>query len=85
MKVQEEKPKQHNMTAQDRYRILSNIVAQKGTDSVDLHAELAKAESMINVMDTQESLQASMAPPIPTAPQEQVQTNATNPDLVSNV
>ena len=73
------------MTAQDRYRILSNIVAQKGTDSVDLHAELAKAESMINVMDTQESLQTSMASPIPTAPQEQVQTNATNPDLVSNV
>ena len=56
------------MTAQDRYRILSNIVAQKGTDSVDLHAELAKAESMINVMDTQESLQASMTSPIPASP-----------------
>ena len=58
------------MTAQDRYRILSNIVAQKGTDNVDLHAELAKAESMVNVMDTQESLQASMAPPVvpPTTP-----------------
>ena len=52
------------MTAQDRYKILANIVAQKGTDNVDLHAELAKAESMVNVWDTQKSMQVSQ-PVIP--------------------
>jgi len=49
------------ISAVDRYRILQNIVAQKGTDSVDLHAELAKAESMVNVWDTQKMMQ----PPTP--------------------
>lgn len=44
------------MTSQDRYRILSNIAAQKGTDNVDLYAELAKAESMVNLMDTQKAM-----------------------------
>jgi hypothetical protein len=44
------------MNSQDRYRILSNIVSQKGTDNVDLYAELAKAESMVNLMDTQKAM-----------------------------
>ena len=35
-----------------------NIVAQKGIDSVDLYAELAKAEQMINAID-----QGKMIPP----------------------
>jgi hypothetical protein len=47
------------MTSQDRYRILSNIVSQKGTDNVDLYAELAKAESMVNLMDTQKAMATS--------------------------
>ena len=53
------------MNATDRWRILTNIVAQKGTRNVNLYGELAKAESMINMMDTQASLQ----PP----PQQNVQ------------
>ena len=51
------------MTSQDRYRILSNIVAQLGTDNVDLYAELAKAEGTINLMDTQKAMQANVTPP----------------------
>ena len=47
------------MNSQDRYRILSNIVSQKGTDNVDLYAELAKAESMVNLMDTQKAMATS--------------------------
>jgi len=50
------------MTNQDRYRILSNIVAQMGTDNVDLYAELAKAEGTINLMDTQKAMQANVTP-----------------------
>jgi len=58
------------LTSTDRYRILANIVAQKGTDNVDLHAELAKMESMVNVMDTQNTMQPPMVsqPVIPTQP-----------------
>lgn len=48
------------MTSQDRYRILSNIVAQLGTDNVDLYAELAKAEGMVNLMDTQKAMSTSV-------------------------
>ena len=48
------------MTNQDRYRILSNIVAQMGTDNVDLYAELAKAEGTINLLDTQKAMAASV-------------------------
>ena len=51
------------MTSNDRYKILSNIVAQLGTDNVDLYAELAKAEGMINLMDTQKAMQPQVAPP----------------------
>jgi len=50
------------MTAADRYKILQNIVAQKGTDNVDLHAELARAESMINIMDSQKMMQPAPPP-----------------------
>jgi hypothetical protein len=60
------------MNSQDRYRILSNIVSQKGTDNVDLYAELAKAESMVNLMDTQKAMavQQPMQPQEPTTPPE---------------
>jgi hypothetical protein len=48
------------MNFTDRYRILSNIVAQRGLE-VDLYQELAKAESMINQIDQQKM----MPPPVP--------------------
>ena len=48
------------MNSQDRYRILSNIVSQKGTDNVDLYAELAKAEGTINLLDTQKAMATSV-------------------------
>lgn len=38
------------MNFSDRYRILQNIIAQKGLE-VDLYQELAKAESMIHMID----------------------------------
>jgi len=44
-------------TASDRYRMLMNIVAQKGIE-IDLYTELAKAESVINAID-----QGNMMPP----------------------
>lgn len=59
------------MTSQDRYRILSNIVAQMGTDNVDLYAELAKAEGTINLLDTQKAMAVSSnleQPQQPTTP-----------------
>jgi hypothetical protein len=46
-----------------------------GTDNVDLYAELAKAEGMINLMDTQKAMSASanFAPTAPMAsPQEPI-------------
>jgi hypothetical protein len=49
------------VSATERYKILSNIVAQKGTDNVDLHAELAKAEGMIHIMDTQRMMSQNTA------------------------
>ena len=54
--------KQVNMaiSSLDRYRILSNIVAQMGTDNVDLYAELAKAEGTINLLDTQKAMATSV-------------------------
>jgi len=69
------------MTSQDRYRILANIVAQKGTDSIDLYAELAKAESTVNMMDTQEAMGA-LQPPTPPV---QEQTMNSNQGLVASV
>jgi len=48
------------MNASDRYRILQNIVAQKGIES-DLYSELAKAEQMINMIDQGKM----MPPPVP--------------------
>lgn len=56
------------MNATDRFKILSNIVAQKGTDNVDLYAELAKAESMVNLMDTQKAMAVSSNMEQPTQP-----------------
>ena len=62
------------MTNQDRYRILSNIVAQMGTDNVDLYAELAKAEGTINLLDTQKAMATSVN-------NAQVQQPATPPNV----
>ena len=44
------------MNATDRFKILTNIAAQMGTDNVDLYAELAKAEGTINLLDTQKAM-----------------------------
>ncbi len=52
------------MNATDRYKILANITAQLGTDNVDLYAELAKAEGMINLMDTQKAMTPPAPPPV---------------------
>lgn len=60
-------------TASERYKILSNIVAQMGTDNVDLYAELAKAEGTINLLDTQKAMAVSSnleQPQQPTTPPE---------------
>jgi hypothetical protein len=54
------------MNATERYKILLNIVAQKGVDSGDLYAELARAESMINAMEQGKM----MPPPVPPEPTE---------------
>ena len=47
-------------TASERYRILQNIIAQKGIDA-DLFTELARAEAMINNIEQGKM----MPPPIP--------------------
>ena len=65
------------MTATDRWKILSNIVAQQGTDKIDLHAELAKAESMVNVWDTQKSMQVSQ--PVTPSLRSQNMTSSVQP------
>ncbi len=44
-------------TATDRYRIVQNILAQKGIDA-DLYTELARAEAMIHNIE-----QGKMIPP----------------------
>lgn len=49
------------MNASERYSVLMNIVAQKGVDSGDLYAELARAEAMINAMEQGKM----MPPPVP--------------------
>jgi len=54
------------MTSADRWKILANITAQLGTDNVDLYAELAKAEGMINLMDTQKAMTPPLVPPMST-------------------
>jgi len=48
------------MNATDRYKILQNIIAQKGIDS-DLFSELAKVEATINAIDQGKM----MPPPVP--------------------
>ncbi len=48
------------MKFSERYAILNNIIAQRGLD-VDLYQELAKAESMINMIEQQKMI----PPPVP--------------------
>jgi hypothetical protein len=54
------------MNCKDRFAILSNIVAQKGTDQVDLYAELAKAESQINQVQTMQEMALQKPAPVAT-------------------
>ena len=65
------------ITAKDRYNILSRIVAQKGTDQVDLYAELGKAESLINNIQN-ERINSQINPPVtaPEAPQAPIAPEA---------
>lgn len=60
------------MNFTDRYRILQNIIAQKGLD-IDLYQELAKAESMINAIEQNKM----MPPPVP----EDIATDNTQPTV----
>ncbi len=59
------------MKAIDRYRVLCNIVAQKGIRGINLYAELAKAENMVNVFETQAKMPPQPSTPQATMPQEQ--------------
>jgi hypothetical protein len=46
------------MTAQDRLRILYNIIARSGNiEDIDLSAELAKNLSLVNSMESQDMMQ----------------------------
>jgi hypothetical protein len=71
------------MNASERYRILQNIVAQKGVDA-DLYAELARAEAMINMMDQGKIIPPPIPPQINAqeAPPESLQS--TNPQELTN-
>jgi hypothetical protein len=80
------------MNSTDRFRILSNIVAQKGTDQVDLYAELAKAESQINQVQTMQEMALQNPAPVtsPETPEStispemgQTPTNANNAQVGS--
>lgn len=66
------------ITAKDRYNILSRIVAQKGTDQVDLYAELGKAESLINNIQN-ERINSQINPPVVAteAPQDTIPAETT--------
>ena len=62
------------MNASERYRVLQNIVAQKGIDG-DLYAELARAESMINAIDQGKM----MPPPLPPEITEPIEPTMSQP------
>ena len=68
-------------TASERYKILSNIVAQMGTDNVDLYAELANAEGTINLLDTQKAMATSVNNAQVGSNMEQPQQPATPPEV----
>ena len=48
------------MTPKERYTAISNVIARKGLENINLHAELARLESYVNGID-QEAL---MNPPV---------------------
>ena len=57
------------LSPEDRYKVLSNIIARKGIQNINLHAELAKAEAFVNGIDQQMAMQPPVASPQPpTAP-----------------
>jgi hypothetical protein len=56
-----------------------NIVAQKGVDSGDLYAELARAEAMINAMEQGKM----MPPPMPPEPTEPIMSQGGEAPLMS--
>jgi len=62
------------MNASERYRVLQNIVAQKGIDG-DFYAELAKAEQMINMIDQGKM----MPPPVPPEITEPIEPTMSQP------
>lgn len=68
------------MNASERYRVLQNIVAQKGIDG-DLYAELAKAESMINAIDQGRMMPPPLPPEItePTEPMNEPMPDQAEP------
>ena len=67
------------MNASDRYRVLMNIVAQKGVDSGDLYTELARAEAMINGIEQGKM----MPPPMPQEPTEPTMSQGGEAPLMS--
>jgi len=67
------------MNASERYSVLMNIVAQKGVDSGDLYAELARAEAMINAMEQGKM----MPPPMPPEPTEPTMSQGGEAPLMS--
>ena len=50
------------MSPEDRYKIVSNIIARKGIENINLHAELAKAEAFVNKVDQDTMMQPPTAP-----------------------
>ena len=68
------------MNASERYRVLQNIVAQKGIDG-DLYAELARAEAMINAIDQGKMMPPPLPPEItePTEPMNEPMPDQTEP------
>ena len=68
------------MNASERYRVLQNIVAQKGIDG-DLYAELARAEAMINAIDQGKMMPPPLPPEItePTEPMNEPMPDQAEP------
>jgi len=62
------------MNANERYRVLMNIVAQKGIEG-DLFSELARAEAMINAIDQGKM----MPPPLPPEITEPIEPTMSQP------
>jgi len=51
------------LTPTERWRAVSNVIARKGIENINVHAELARLESMVNGMDAQAMMDSPMASP----------------------